>query len=37
MSDAQDLEQRHPFFWFAVVVAPMMMVIASNVASLAGS
>ena len=37
MSDAQGLEQRHPFFWFTVVVAPMMMVIGSTVASLAGS
>jgi hypothetical protein len=37
MSDAQALEQRHPFFWFTIVVSPMMMVIASTVASLAGS
>ena len=38
MSDAQALEQRrHPFFWFTIAVAPMMMVIASTVASLAGS
>ena len=35
MSDAQGLEQRHPFFLFTVVVAPM--VIASTVMSLAGS
>ena len=33
MSDAQHLEQRHPLFWFAVVFAPMMMVIGSTVAS----
>ncbi len=37
MSDAQGLEQRHRFFWFTVVVAPMMLVIGSTVASLAGS
>ncbi len=37
MSGAQGLEQRHPFFWFAIVAAPMMLVIGSTVASLAGS
>jgi hypothetical protein len=30
MSDAQGLEQRHPFFWFTVVVAPMLLVIGST-------
>jgi hypothetical protein len=37
MSDAQALERRYPFFWFTIVVGPMMLVIGSTVASLAGS
>ena len=37
MLDAQNLEQRHPFVWFTIVVAPMMMIVGSTLASLVGS